>query len=609
MKSKILSMFMLTAILLSISLMTAAIEADYTETFENSLATSTYEDGSFVGDNDISWNYVAARDEGDYAISGNGLMLRSLSEESKVYSETLGDGIGSFSVQLKKGFTGSGERQVELFINGVSKATSEAFDDDLVHTFEVENIDVEGDVVIRLDNIQEGQVVVDDISWTVYDSAEEPNKFCELDTADDTTLSFKKIKIKNKGPSEDGDDNEWYPLDKIEIEVELENNGDDELEDIVFEFGLFEKGSDTNLADEMIWLSEDDEEIELGDIEEKGEDDELEHTFEFKINPEEVEKGNYIVMIKAYPDGDEDLVCVDHTDDLTGEFGDSEYYAEVDIRKEDKDEGRAVVVDVESLSLIQATCDEEISVTVDVWNLGDLDQEQVKVMLINEELGLELEEVIRDDLDEGEKEEVTFVFKMPKDADAKTYELEFTTYYEYDDDDDEYDEKSDEFHAFLQIEDECGSEIPTVRITADLDPETPEAVAGKQVIIKTTIENTGDKEQTYIISVSGNSAWSSLTAVDPQTITLAAGASEEVSIYLDLDEAAAGNKEFTIKANYEDKSVDQLVRLFVEEDVAGDSVSQHFRDNWFIYVIAIVNIILIIAIIAVIRSMSRAPIA
>ncbi|MDZ7775614.1 MAG: hypothetical protein U5L09_08460 [Bacteroidales bacterium] len=96
-------------------------------------------------------------------------MLRRSSDNSKVYSESISGGIGNFSVKLYKGFTGGGDRQVELFINDVSQGTSEPFDDYDEHIFEVNNINISGDIAIRIDNITSKQVIVDDITWTGYD--------------------------------------------------------------------------------------------------------------------------------------------------------------------------------------------------------------------------------------------------------------------------------------------------------------------------------------------------------------------------------------------------------------------------------------------------------
>lgn len=143
-----------------------------TEDFTNSNATSSYATGSFVGNNSITWNYIASRDENGDAnnsgINGKALMLRQSSSNSKVYSNSIPGGIGNFSVKLYKGFTGGGNRQVELFVNGISKGTSTPFDNYDEHIFEVNNINISGDVVIEIRNITSKQVIVDDISWTGY---------------------------------------------------------------------------------------------------------------------------------------------------------------------------------------------------------------------------------------------------------------------------------------------------------------------------------------------------------------------------------------------------------------------------------------------------------
>jgi len=142
------------------------------ENFDNSNATSSYNDSNFVGEDGITWYYIASRNANNDA-NGSGinlpaLMLRRSSSGSKVYSETITGGIGNFSIKLYKGFTGGGNRQVELFINDVSFGTSVPFDDYDEHVFSVDNINVSGDIVIRIDDITSKQVIVDDITWTGY---------------------------------------------------------------------------------------------------------------------------------------------------------------------------------------------------------------------------------------------------------------------------------------------------------------------------------------------------------------------------------------------------------------------------------------------------------
>lgn len=146
------------------------------EDFSNSELTSSYADGNFVGNNGITWSYIESRDENGDAnesgINGKAIMLRRSSDNSSISSSVISNGIGNFSVKLYKGFTGNGNRQVELFINGVSQGTSIPFNDYEEHIFEVNNINIAGDFTIEIKNITSSQVIIDDITWTCY--SEEP---------------------------------------------------------------------------------------------------------------------------------------------------------------------------------------------------------------------------------------------------------------------------------------------------------------------------------------------------------------------------------------------------------------------------------------------------
>ncbi len=164
------------------------------EDFANSAATSSYADGSFVGNGGVTWTYVASR----AAVANTGglpdaaqmpaLMLRRSSSSSAILSSTISGGIADFSVKLYKQFTGSGNRQVELFINGVSVGTSTPFDDYDEHVFTVTGINVGGDFTIELKDITSKQVAIDDITWTAYAGAAVPAIAISAPT-DGSTLS------------------------------------------------------------------------------------------------------------------------------------------------------------------------------------------------------------------------------------------------------------------------------------------------------------------------------------------------------------------------------------------------------------------------------------
>src|SRR5690606_16267537 len=88
-------------------------EEDFTNATE--LPTgSNYGEETFTGNNDIVWSYHG-QSAGDYEIDGNGFLLRRASDS---YLEaTISGGIGTFSFDYRKAYTGSSSRQLELLIN------------------------------------------------------------------------------------------------------------------------------------------------------------------------------------------------------------------------------------------------------------------------------------------------------------------------------------------------------------------------------------------------------------------------------------------------------------------------------------------------------------
>jgi len=165
------------------------------EDFTNLAAGGSYSDGNFVGNNSVTWTYTQSRD----AVENNGglpnagqmpsLMLRRVSSSSTIISSTVSGGIADFSVKLYKQFTGGGDRQVELFINGVSKGMSTAFDDYNEHIFTVTGINVGGDITIEIRNVAAKQIAIDDISWTAYAGAALPALAINSPTANEVMPS------------------------------------------------------------------------------------------------------------------------------------------------------------------------------------------------------------------------------------------------------------------------------------------------------------------------------------------------------------------------------------------------------------------------------------
>ncbi len=372
------------------------------------------------------------------------------------------------------------------------------------------------------------------------------NTFCTAGSSS-TNLNL-NVDIANKG---NGEDNEWQPLDTIEIEVEFDNsrsssNGAYDLNDVIFEIGIFDSAG-KDVAGDMIWISEDAEKFEFGDVDEG---DDAKHVFEFRVNPAEFSAdGNYKVKIKAYPAGKEAADCIDYSTDLTS-FGTSKYSADISVNLPGDDE--AVVVDEKTLPApASAQCEQAVAFSADIWNIGNKDfEDKIMIALFNSELGVSENKTLTGDLDQGENTQVTFTFDVPAGVAEKIYNLDMKLYYDWDADNSEYDEVSKETFNFpLTVSSNCVP--PELTISASLESG---GKAGESLVVKSTITNTGDEETTYTFALSGYSDWASNAKIN-NTLTLAAGQSGAVTVSFDVDKKADGDKTFNIEAYSSDSEL------------------------------------------------------
>ncbi len=154
------------------------------ETFDRLLIYgSAYRDGSFIGQNGIRWRYFHATSEQNFSINGRGILLRGLSEGSRIVSDPISGGINRLAIDLRKAFSGSGGRQVEVLINGVSRGVSPVFgaasgSSAAVLTYTLDNLGVEGDFTLEIRNAAGlsdfRQLVVDNIRWTGWPDGAAP---------------------------------------------------------------------------------------------------------------------------------------------------------------------------------------------------------------------------------------------------------------------------------------------------------------------------------------------------------------------------------------------------------------------------------------------------
>jgi len=418
------------------------------------------------------------------------------------------------------------------------------------------------------------------------------SSYCEAGDIGD--LEIDRIKFTNNGNpfaiNDFGDKNDWFLTDEIEVEVRVKNNNADEkIRDVTVAWGLYDISTGEFIMD--------DEENSFNlDASGKSNDDKT-ITFTFTLDPNDFDsdfsEGDFEFFVKAYSDDlGEDNQC------------NSIVNSEVNIRKDND----FVVLNNIVLLSDSIPCNGLLEGEFDVWNIGDSDEDDVSVRIFNNELGID-DEIAIGSLDALEdKSSVRFSYPIPQNAAEKSYVLNFEVLDEYgdifqNDDDDEAEFVSKSF----QVSGSCQAQQGNVLINALLDSETPSAVPGQQVIVEATLRNLGNTEATYTVSVEGNTGWSNLISVSPNVVTLAAGESKVVNIVLKINDDATGDNEFTINANNNGQITSQKVVLSISSSSGQPTnlgpFAQNIKDNWFIYLIILVNLILIIAIILVVRRM------
>ena len=394
-------------------------------------------------------------------------------------------------------------------------------------------------------------------------------------------LNIKKVDIKNAGYGEE--DNEWYPLDNVEIELRIENNGNDDIDDVTIGACLYDINNDDCVMDE--------DDMDLSDNGFRIKDgDEEKVFFNFKVDPDLLsEEIDYTLYIKVYDDDlGEEVLCTEETEGITVT----------------KDKHFVVLGNIETPDSV--SCGETVDITADVWNIGEEDEDDVYIKIFSKELGID-SRVDIGTVDTLEKEDMVFGLKVPNGADERSYNLGFTVYDEDDDIFENDNEDKSEFVHALKVEGSCVKPITKdASISASLT--TDDVRAGEEVTIKATITNTAGEETDYSIGVEGYEFFSVVQSINPSAITLQPGSSQDVLITLKLNKDAAGEQVFNIKSLFDSQEVRQRVSLTVPagSSITGGAIGSAIRENWFVWVIVLINIILIVAIIIVAARMSRA---
>ncbi|MCF7910651.1 putative S-layer protein [Candidatus Pacearchaeota archaeon] len=374
------------------------------------------------------------------------------------------------------------------------------------------------------------------------------------------------------------DDQYWYPMDEIELEIELENDGPEDIDNIEIGFGLWN-------VDEEDWVIDDDrvEEVDIKD----GDEEIVTITFQLD-DPDELQGDNFILYVWAIGEDDE----FDGND--TAEY-DS---LEIDIINDDD----FVILDNIEFSPETGNCGDLVQITADIWNIGDNDQDDVSVVVSSSDLGIS-ERVVIGDINDFDNEPFTYTFEIPEDADEKRYIFTFEV---YDEDNDIYETDEEEDEAkFTRTFDVAGgcriSGTAQLIISANLESG---GKAGEQLVVRSTINNLENSRAIVSIEAEDYSNWADLVSVSPTTAIIEAGDSKEVTFTFNVNKDVSGEQTFNIVVTPENaQSVTQPVEVLIEES----NFLSNLGENTIIYILAglIVVVILLIVIVLIVRASRR----
>jgi len=397
-------------------------------------------------------------------------------------------------------------------------------------------------------------------------------------------LSITKLDLTGSGD----DDEDWKLFDTVEVEVKVDNDGNDDVDDVIIELGLFDS-TGKSFVGELDFIS-DDEEMDIGDL---GDGNDETVTFEFRV-PASMDTGSYRLAVKAYSDGAEAKECIDNSDEF-----DNGFYHAVSVDEEDNEE-RFVIVDDIRLPT-EAVCGESLSGSFGVFNIGEDDQDQVKVILENRELGLSREFEIRDNLDKGEDKVLDFSFTVPQVQDG-TYNLQFKT---------EYDYRSGAYHE--QSEDTFTAPLKVIGCTPNvvgggisiIPSLDSEAKAGEKLVVTAEIKNEGSETRSFTLSALDYQSWATLDDIDPETFELDAGETKQVTLTLSVKEDATGPESFTLQANSGSQIETQEVEVNIAAGTSGLPSFLSGGNSQILWIVGIINVVLIILIIVVAVRLAR----
>jgi len=389
---------------------------------------------------------------------------------------------------------------------------------------------------------------------------------------DDLQLSIEDVKVTGFG-----DEYEWFPLDEVEVEINVENDNDDyKMKDVTVGWGLYD-------LDAGKWYYDDEEsDFKLSD----GDDKTLYVTLNLDDDVDKLEEGDYIFYVWANAELDADSGDVKLC---------ASAYEEVEIIVEDD-----FVILAEIDFPENAEAGDEVVITAEVWNIGSKDQDDVYALIYNSDLNIR-EQMTIGNINAFDSEDLSVTITIPEDAEEMSYTFSF---FALDEDEEIYENDYDDEQSVIYRTIAIERNYPATTISANLESDAKE---NRDLIVRLTITNTGSETGTFDVTLIGYETWASLVSVVPEKVILEAGEAEDVLVTLHANSDSAGEQGFNVVISEDSKVLTQPVSVIIEEggfsfNLTGGMISEA---NWPIWTIGAINLVLVFIIIVVAIRISR----
>ena len=410
------------------------------------------------------------------------------------------------------------------------------------------------------------------VSLTVTSNTTQ-TQVCNYSNPGDLKISIENIN--NKGI---GSDDEWYPVDKLDITIELENEGDEDVDDVLVEWAVYSEEANEWIIE---WTEAD--EFNLNDDEKEEFEFEIDIEDDIEVDMDDLKDGNHVLYVRAegeIDDGSNTKTCISDSENI-------------DMMIEDD---YVVLTDLKVTGTTY--CGNTVQITANIWNIGDDDQDDVQILIYNSDLNID-ETAKVGDIDAFEDKKLDFEFTIPTNAEEKKYDIQLEV---LDEDGDIY-ENSDDDESKYAVRVEVGGnceQIPDAVVYASLESG---GKVGQEMEIKATVTNTGDSRDTFTIDVADYASWAELKDISPASVTLDPDEEQDVIITFKVDKDAEEDQNFNIVLTSNDgDTTTQPVAVTIEQ---GFTLSGLVGENPYLWGIAVASVVLVILIVIVAVRASR----